>query len=95
MFVPWEDPFGCRVEDGLKEERLCPHGKTVETVQVRDDGGLNLSEDSGEWRKSRQIQEVLQELYFQQDMRSEGKKNRTGYFHWVEVRAEVRDRGSV
>lgn len=63
IFAPWKDPFGYRVENGLKEKRLCPCGKTVETVQVREDGGLNLSGDSEEWRKSRQVQEVLQELY--------------------------------
>lgn len=31
------------MEDELKEERLCPHGKIVEILQVRGDG-----EDSGE-----------------------------------------------
>lgn len=46
------------VQDGLKE-RLRPHGKTVEIVQVKDNSGLNLSGDSGEWRKSRQIQDVF------------------------------------
>lgn len=49
--------FPERVEDGLKEEIVYPHGKIVEIVQVRDDGGLNWSSDSEEWRKSRQTQE--------------------------------------
>lgn len=54
IFAFWKDHSDCKLEDGLKEERLCPHGKIVEILETRGDAG-----DSGEWRKSRQIEEVF------------------------------------